>query len=149
MFSAWIILRWLLVSLICTHHLTFAVTMEQFEQSLDMMRNGCVPKFKIPIEKLDLLRVGNYEAVENDPDIRCYTRCVAQLAGTVTRKGDFSIPKAIAQAPIILPKELQGPAIEALNVCKDAQKDYKDSCDRIFYTTKCVRDFNPKIFKFP
>ncbi|NP_001298168.1 general odorant-binding protein lush precursor [Stomoxys calcitrans] len=145
----WIILRWFLFCLVTNVSLTKAVTMEQFEQSLDMMRNGCTPKFKIPVEKLDLLRVGNYEEVENVADIKCYTKCVAQLAGTVTRKGDFSIQKALAQVPIILPKELQDDATAALSNCKDAQKDYKDSCDRVFYTTKCVRDFKPEVFKFP
>lgn len=34
------------------------VTMEQFLQSLDMMRNGCAPKFKLSTEQLDGLRNG-------------------------------------------------------------------------------------------
>ncbi|XP_073843161.1 lush [Musca autumnalis] len=127
-----------------------AVTMEQFEQSLEMMRNGCAPKFKNTMETLDNLRYGRFEQIdENSSDIKCYTKCVAQLAGTVTKKGDFSIPKATAQIPIILPKEIQAEAIEALNNCKDVQKDYKDPCDKMYFTTKCLYYSNPKVYKFP
>lgn len=35
--------------------------MEQFEQSLDMMRNGCAPKFKVNLEQLDALRNGYFD----------------------------------------------------------------------------------------
>ncbi|KAM7355066.1 lush isoform 2-T2 [Cochliomyia hominivorax] len=121
--------------------------MEQFDQSLEMMRNGCAPKFKITTEQLDALRGGSFD--ESNSELKCYTRCIAQLAGTLTKKGDFSISKAIAQVPIILPPELQDTAKAALNSCKDIQKDYKDSCDRVFYVTKCARDYAPDSFKFP
>ncbi|XP_004522281.1 general odorant-binding protein lush [Ceratitis capitata] len=124
-----------------------AVTMQQFEASLDMMRNGCAPKFKVSVDILDKLRAGEF--TENNNDLRCYTRCIAQLAGTLTKKGDFSVQKALAQIPIILPPEMQDAAKEALNACKDVQKNYKESCDRVFYTTKCVRDYDPTTFKFP
>lgn len=82
--------------------------MQQFETSLDMMRNGCTPKFKVPIEILDNLRAGEF--IENNGELKvkcdliyaiknillefannffimqlkCYTRCIAQLAGTVS-----------------------------------------------------------------
>ncbi|XP_037814866.1 general odorant-binding protein lush isoform X2 [Lucilia sericata] len=121
--------------------------MDQFLQSLDMMRNGCAPKFKVSLDQLDNLRNGIFD--ENSSELKCYTKCVAQLAGTVTKKGDFSITKAVAQIPIILPPEIQDVAKAALNSCKEIQKDYKESCERIFYVTKCVRDYSPKDFKFP
>ena len=35
--------------------------MEQFDSSLDMMRNGCAPKFKISTEQLDAMRNGNLD----------------------------------------------------------------------------------------
>nr|AYN70627.1 odorant-binding protein lush [Bactrocera minax] len=109
--------------------------MQQFETSLDMMRNGCAPKFKVSTEILDNLRAGEF--AENNSDLK------------LTKKGDFSVQKALAQIPIILPPEMQDAAKEALNACKDVQKNYKDSCDRVFYTTKCVRDYDPSTFKFP
>ncbi|XP_067643995.1 general odorant-binding protein lush isoform X2 [Eurosta solidaginis] len=121
--------------------------MQQFESSLDMMRNGCAPKFKIPVDILDRLRGGEF--TENNPELKCYTKCIAQLAGTITKKGDFSVQKAQAQIPIILPPEIQDVAKEALQSCKDVQKAYKDSCERVFYITKCVRDYDPGSFKFP
>ncbi|XP_014089270.1 general odorant-binding protein lush [Bactrocera oleae] len=138
-------LKYFLTLLACTG--VSAITMQQFETSLDMMRNGCTPKFKVPIEILDNLRAGEF--IENNGELKCYTRCIAQLAGTVTKKGEFSVQKALAQIPIILPPEMQNAAKEALIACKDVQKAYKDSCDKVFYTTKCVRDYDPSTFKFP
>nr|ALS40434.1 putative odorant-binding protein lush [Zeugodacus tau]QKN21533.1 odorant-binding protein [Zeugodacus tau] len=137
--------KYFLTLLACTG--VNAVTMQQFESSLDMMRNGCAPKFKVATEILDNLRAGEF--IENNGELKCYTRCIAQLAGTVTKKGEFSVQKALAQIPIILPPEMQEAAKAALNACKDVQKSYKDSCERVFYTTKCVRDYDPATFKFP
>ena len=42
--------------------------MQQFKQSLDMMRNGCAPKFKIPVEILDKLRNGEF--TEGMPELK-------------------------------------------------------------------------------
>ncbi|EDW76792.1 Odorant-binding protein 76a [Drosophila willistoni] len=127
---------------------TISVNMQQFLQSLDMMRNGCAPKFKVPLDILDRIREGDFD-LEPTQDLLCYTKCIAQLAGTVTKKGEFSVPKAFAQMPIILPPELQEPAKTALNHCKDAQKAYKDSCEKVYYTSKCIADFDRANFKFP
>ncbi|XP_017477380.1 PREDICTED: general odorant-binding protein lush isoform X2 [Rhagoletis zephyria] len=111
--------------------------MQQFETSLDMMRNGCAPKFKIPVELLDRLRDGDF--VENNSELKCYTRCVAQLAGTLTKKGDFSVQKALAQIPIILPPEMQDTAREAMNACKEVQKTTRNRAS-VFSTQRnaCV-----------
>ncbi|KAL9908828.1 lush [Glossina fuscipes fuscipes] len=126
---------------------TNAITRQQFEQSLAMMRNGCAPKFKLTTEQLDGLRVGNFDA--NNKDLKCYTKCIAQLAGTLTKKGELSAQKALAQIPMILPTEMQEIAIASLEHCKDVQKNYKDPCDRMFFITKCVYEFAPDEFTFP
>ncbi|XP_061400427.1 general odorant-binding protein lush [Musca vetustissima] len=150
MFNLYILIGKLFLLHLIWIRLTNAVTMEQFDQSLDMMRNGCAPKFKNSLETLDNIRFGRFEQLdESSSDVKCYTKCIAQLAGTLTKKGEFSISKATAQIPIILPKELQEVAKEALNSCKDVQKDYKDPCDRVFYTTKCVYHYRPSVYKFP
>ncbi|XP_062134742.1 general odorant-binding protein lush [Drosophila sulfurigaster albostrigata] len=124
------------------------VNMQQFIQSLDMMRNGCMPKFKVQVDQLDRIRDGDF-SFEPDQDLQCYMKCVAQLAGTLTKKGEFSVSKAQAQMPIILPAELQEPAKVALNHCKDAQKEHKDTCAKVYYISKCMADFDRANFKFP
>lgn len=74
-----------------------------------------------------------------------------------------------------LPVHLRALALGALEACKDvrtyfksnsflftlsfpcfshanfylAEKAYKDACDRIFFSTKCVYEFNPEEFMFP
>lgn len=42
--------------------------MEQFDQSLDMMRNGCAPKFKVTTAQLDAIRGGNMD--DNSQDVK-------------------------------------------------------------------------------
>ncbi|XP_030573093.1 general odorant-binding protein lush [Drosophila novamexicana] len=124
------------------------VNMQQFIQSLDMMRNGCMVKFKVPIEILNRIRDGDFD-MEPNQDLLCYTKCVAQLAGVLTKKGEFSVSKAFAQVPIILPPELQTPAKNALTHCKEAQNAHKDTCAKVFYISKCMADFDRAHFKFP
>uniref|UniRef100_A0A1B0BNF4 Uncharacterized protein n=1 Tax=Glossina palpalis gambiensis TaxID=67801 RepID=A0A1B0BNF4_9MUSC len=119
---------------------TNAITRQQFEQSLAMMRNGCAPKFKLTTEQLDGLRVGNFDA--NNKDLKA---CLIIL----TKKGELSAQKALAQIPMILPTEMQEIAIASLEHCKDVQKNYKDPCDRMFFITKCVYEFAPDEFTFP
>ncbi|EDV97567.1 GH23896 [Drosophila grimshawi] len=124
------------------------VTMQQFTQSMDMMRNGCIAKHKVPLEILDRIRIGDFD-LEPTQDLLCYTKCVAQLAGVLTKKGEFSIPKAFAQVPFILPPEMQTPARDALTHCKEEQKSHKDSCAKVYYTSKCMAAFDRTHFKFP
>ncbi|KAM8708117.1 hypothetical protein ACLKA7_015136 [Drosophila subpalustris] len=138
----------LLALLLLLPRLCDAVNMQQFLQSLDMMRNGCLTKHKVPIDILDRIRDGDF-SMEPTTDLLCYTKCVAQLAGTLNKKGEFSVAKAVAQMPIILPPELLEPAKSALNHCKDAQKDYKDTCEKVYYISKCMADFDRPNFKFP
>ena len=57
--------------------------MEQFEQSLDMMRNGCAPKFKVTQEQLDNLRNGFFDESSDELKVRILTKylkkCVYRL----------------------------------------------------------------------
>uniref|UniRef100_A0ABK9MWX9 Uncharacterized protein n=1 Tax=Glossina morsitans morsitans TaxID=37546 RepID=A0ABK9MWX9_GLOMM len=114
-----------------------------------MMRNGCAPKFKLTTEQIDGLRVGNFD--ENNKDLKaCFIIVyITQLAGTLTKKGELSAQKALAQIPMILPVEMQKVALASLEHCKDIQKNYKDPCDRLFFTTKCVYEYAPDDFTFP
>ncbi|BFF97141.1 general odorant-binding protein lush [Drosophila madeirensis] len=125
-----------------------AVTMEQMMQSMDMLRGACQPKFKVTTEELDRMRSADF-TMEHTKDLMCYTRCIAQMAGTVTKKGEFSATKAYAQLPIILPPEILEAGMASVDACRDVQKPYKDSCEKIFYTTKCMAEVDPSKFTFP
>ncbi|XP_022231179.2 general odorant-binding protein lush isoform X2 [Drosophila obscura] len=129
-------------------HQGVAITMEQMMQSMDMLRGACQPKFKVTTEILDRMRAADF-TMEHTKDLMCYTRCIAQMAGTVTKKGEFSAAKAYAQLPIILPAEMLEAGKASVDACRDAQKPYKDSCEKIFYTTKCMSEVDPSKFTFP
>lgn len=50
-------------------------------------RSACAPKYKVSIEILDDLRKGIF--VEDDKELKCYTMCIAQMAGTVSYSNKF------------------------------------------------------------
>ncbi|XP_058836777.1 general odorant-binding protein lush isoform X2 [Topomyia yanbarensis] len=124
------------------------MTMKQLNNSLEMMRKACAPKYKVDEASLDGLKSGDFPP-EPDTELKCYTMCIAQMAGTLTKKGEVSFSKTSAQIEAMLPPELKAPAKEALNHCKNAQASYKDPCDRVFYSVKCAAEFNRDVFIFP
>lgn len=59
------------------------MTMKQLKNSLEMMRKACAPKFNVVEASLDELKAGRF-ANEADKELKCYTMCIAQMAGTVS-----------------------------------------------------------------
>ncbi|EDS32041.1 Odorant-binding protein 56a [Culex quinquefasciatus] len=69
--------------------------------------------------------------------------------GALTKKGEISLSKTTAQIDAMLPNEMKAFAKEAMTACKDAQAGYKETCDKIYYSVKCVAEFNKDAFLFP
>ncbi|KAH8368177.1 hypothetical protein KR084_008196 [Drosophila pseudotakahashii] len=125
-----------------------AMTMDQFLSSLDMIRNGCAPKFKLNIEDLDRLRVGDF-SLQPSQDLMCYTKCVSLMAGTVNKKGEFNAAKALAQLPHLVPTEMLETSRKSVEACRDAHKAFKESCERVFQTAKCLAENADGKFMWP
>lgn len=87
--------------------------------------------------------------LDDNKDLKCYTMCVAQMAGTLSKKNEISTQKTLSQIENLLPTELKEFSLKVFEACKDVQKGYKDGCDRVFYTTKCMYEFSPERFMFP
>uniref|UniRef100_A0A2Y9D1M4 Odorant-binding protein 5 n=1 Tax=Anopheles dirus TaxID=7168 RepID=A0A2Y9D1M4_9DIPT len=142
----------LFVVIICAQYLVQlangAMTMKQLTNSMDMMRQACAPKFKLVEAELLGLRKSVFPA-DPDKELKCYTMCIAQMAGTMTKKGEISFTKTMAQIEAMLPPELKTMAKEALSHCKETQASYKDSCDKAYFSAKCAADFTPDTFMFP
>ncbi|KAH8239589.1 hypothetical protein KR032_005796 [Drosophila birchii] len=125
-----------------------AMNMDQFLSSLDMMRNGCAPKFKISAEDLDRMRVGDF-SFEPSHDVMCYTKCISLMAGTVNKKGEFNAAKALAQLPYLVPTEMMEMSKRSVEACKDTHKAYTESCERVFQTAKCLANNADGKFMWP
>ncbi|XP_053665077.1 general odorant-binding protein lush-like [Anopheles marshallii] len=123
-----------------------AMSRKQLINSMDMMRSACAPKFKVTTEMLDDLRNGVF--VE-DRELKCYTLCIAQMAGTMNKKGELNIQKTLAQLDAMLPPDMKEKAKEAVQACRETQGRYKDSCDKTFYSTKCLAEYDREVFLFP
>ncbi|XP_016931057.2 general odorant-binding protein lush [Drosophila suzukii] len=125
-----------------------AMTMDQFLSSLDMIRSGCAPKFKLNIEDLDRLRVGDFSFPPSQ-DLMCYTKCVSLMAGTVNKKGEFNAAKALASLPHLVPTEMMEASKRSVEACRDAHKAFKESCERVFQTAKCLAENGEGKFMWP
>ncbi|XP_065084500.1 general odorant-binding protein lush-like isoform X2 [Ochlerotatus camptorhynchus] len=95
-----------------------AMTMKQINESMETMRRACAPKFDLPEASLNDLKAGNFRP-DAGKELKCYAKCIAQMAGTLTKKGEISFSKTTAQIEALLPAELKAGAKEALKACKD------------------------------
>ncbi|XP_058055306.1 general odorant-binding protein lush-like [Anopheles bellator] len=130
------------------HLIDGAMTLKQLTNSMDMMRQACAPKFKLDEAELYGLRKSVFPP-DPDKELKCYTLCIAQMAGTMTKKGELSFSKTMAQIEAMVPPDLKPMAKEALTHCKDTQASFKDPCDRTYFSAKCAADFAPDAFMFP
>lgn len=64
------------------------MTMKQLKNSLEMMRKACAPKYNVVEASLDELKAGRF-ADGADKELKCYTMCIAQMAGTVSFFKDY------------------------------------------------------------
>lgn len=82
---------------------------------------------------------------------QCYTMCIAQMAGLLDRKNQFSVPKIQTQIDTVMPIEMKETAIRVLDACKGTftNPKIKDSCEKVFISTKCMYDFDPASFMYP
>ena len=83
-----------------------------------------------------------------DRDLKCYTFCVAQMAGTM-KKNEISEQKTLNQIDNVFPTEMKENSRRMFEACRTVQSNYKDPCDRVFYSTKCMYEFSPNTFVFP
>lgn len=79
--------------------------MSQMEKTMETMRSICGPKYKLSDEIIDGMKRGNFP--EENKDLKCYTFCVAQMAGTLSKKNEISATKTLAQIENLIPLEIK------------------------------------------
>uniref|UniRef100_A0A336LYR6 CSON008532 protein n=1 Tax=Culicoides sonorensis TaxID=179676 RepID=A0A336LYR6_CULSO len=125
-----------------------AKTMKQLEKTMETLRNTCTPQFpSLSQDMLNGIKTGGF--LEDNKDLKCYIKCIADMAGTTTKKGDIDMKKSNNQIESLIPLEMKDHAKAALNACKEVSKNYKDPCEKVFYTAKCSYEFGPDKFMFP
>lgn len=58
------------------------MSMQQMEKTMATMRSVCGPKHKLSDDVMDGIKKGSFD--DNNKDLKCYTLCIAQMAGTVS-----------------------------------------------------------------
>lgn len=105
---------------ICLLEVSYAgMPMKQFLSTLAMMRSVCAPKFKVTESDMDNIKNGQFP---EDQELKCYVRCIAEMAGTLGKKGDISTPKTLKQIDMLVPNEMQEDAKAAFNACINIRK---------------------------
>lgn len=74
------------------------------EKTMETMRSICGPKYKLSDELIDGMKQGEFP---ENKDLKCYTLCIAQMAGTISKKNEISASKTIAQIENLIPVELK------------------------------------------
>lgn len=78
--------------------------MGQMQKTMETMRGICGPKYKLSDELIDGMKKGEFP---ENKDLKCYTLCVAQMAGTTSKKNEISTPKTLAQIENLIPLEIK------------------------------------------
>lgn len=109
------IINFVILLWICLVKVSYAgMPMKQFQSTLAMMRSICGPKFKVTEADMDNIKHGSFP---EDQELKCYVRCIAEMAGTLGKKGDISAPKTLKQMELLVPNEMQVEAKAAFDAC--------------------------------
>uniref|UniRef100_A0A7G3AAA4 Putative odorant binding protein n=1 Tax=Lutzomyia longipalpis TaxID=7200 RepID=A0A7G3AAA4_LUTLO len=125
-----------------------AMTMKQIQNTMDVIRNACTAKYP-NLDPNIRDNVKNGQFVDDNKDLRCYTLCVVEMAGTTNRKKQMDYQKIMQQIDSMLPANMRQPAKAVVEVCKNVKDDYKDICDKAYFTTKCAYESDASVFLFP
>lgn len=120
------------------------VTVEQLEKTGEMVRSICQPKFKISDEEALNYRKGIFGQTK---DSKCYVNCIFENMQSMKR-GKFQVDSSKKQADLLLPDDIKGPTIDAMEACRGCTDGIKDHCDAAFVLLECLLK-NNKNFFFP
>lgn len=78
--------------------------MGQMQKTMETMRDICGPKYKLTDDLIDGMKKGQFPDNKN---LKCYTLCIAQMAGTTSKKNEISASKTMAQIENLMPLEIK------------------------------------------
>lgn len=93
------------------------------------------------------LKKGNFD--EGSNELKCYTFCVSQMSGILSKKNDISEQKMLSQIENLLPDEIKEHGRNVWTNCKSAQQGIPEKCDRLFKFIHCMYNISPQKFLFP
>lgn len=93
------------------------------------------------------LKKGKFD--ESNRDLKCYTFCVAQMSGTLSKKNEISGQKMLTQIDTLAPDEIKEHGRAVWEACKTSQQGISEKCDRVFAFTRCMYNLSPEKFLYP
>nr|WDE30511.1 odorant binding protein 9 [Neoceratitis asiatica] len=116
-------------------------TEEQMASAGKLMRDVCLPKFKIPTDVADGIKNG---VVPDTKEVKCYINCILEMMQTM-KKGKFLYESSLKQVDLLMPDDYKGDYKNGLTACKEVPNGIKNNCDASYALLICMRD---KITKF-
>ncbi|PSN53424.1 hypothetical protein C0J52_05149 [Blattella germanica] len=96
-------------------------------------------------ELVDGIQQGQFP---DDRNLKCYIKCAMGMMQSM-KGGKLKPEAAIQQAKMMLPDEVKGRVIAALETCRNAADGITDACDVAMAGAKCIYDTDPEAFIFP
>lgn len=135
------------------------VTMEDMAKASNLMKQACLPKFKIPESKLwfsisssskislkeisDILEDTKKNIFAEDRQLKCYINCMLEMM-QIMKKGKLNYQGAMKQVDTLVPNDMKDDFRRGIEACKDVASSIKDHCESSFAVIKCYVENNPK-----
>ncbi|XP_067005131.1 general odorant-binding protein 83a isoform X2 [Anabrus simplex] len=110
---------------------------DDLKEMMDMLHQTCVEKISI---NEDLINRANKGDFVDDPNLKCYMKCIFVETSSMTEDGAFDADATIA----MMPDKIKGEASKAINSCKG--ESGADACEIAFNIHKCLYKANPQLY---
>uniref|UniRef100_W8C4V0 General odorant-binding protein 19a n=1 Tax=Ceratitis capitata TaxID=7213 RepID=W8C4V0_CERCA len=131
----------LIVLTLNTDRVYGGATEEQMIAAGKLMRDVCLPKFKVPTDVADGIKDG---IVPETKEVKCYINCILEMMQTM-KKGKFLYESSLKQVDLLMPDDYKDQYKSGFAACKDSPNGIKNNCDASYALLICMRD---KITKF-
>ncbi|XP_058807475.1 general odorant-binding protein 19a-like [Phymastichus coffea] len=120
-------------------------TREQMEKIAEGFRKTCIGKTGADLSIVSEIRNGNF--IEN-PQAKCYTKCIMGLMKTLTKQGQIDVEVMIRQINVMASADIAPALTDGVKTCYN-EVSADEPCELAWRFTKCLHSQNPALFFFP
>ncbi|XP_013191474.2 uncharacterized protein LOC106135659 [Amyelois transitella] len=130
------------IVLIILYQSCYGMTRAQLKKTLTIVKKQCVPKIGVSEDKIDKIEQGVF--IE-DRKVMCYVTCVYKNM-QVVRNDKLNQDLINKQVEALYPADMKSAVKKGVDHCMPVQEKYNDVCERVFYGTKCLYEYDPPNF---
>ncbi|XP_053608378.1 general odorant-binding protein 72-like [Plodia interpunctella] len=123
----------------------YGMSRAQLKKTLTIVKKQCVPKIGVSEDKISRIEQGVFL---EDPKVKCYVTCIYKNM-QVVRNDRLNQDLINKQVDALYPADMRPAVKKGVDHCMPVQDQYNEVCDRVFYGTKCLYEYDPPNFVFP